>query len=103
MKKVSGESEVIKPLKESIWVRSLLSIERTGNRLPAPALLFLYLIVAIIIISALCQMLVVEGIHPSTREVLQVNSLLSFDALRWWLQNAVKNFITFAPVGPVSC
>jgi len=95
------ESTMKKVSRESIWVRNLLTIERWGNRLPAPALLFLYLIIAIVIISAVCQMLVVEGIHPSTKEVLQVNSLLSFDALRWWLQNAVKNFITFAPVGPV--
>jgi aminobenzoyl-glutamate transport protein len=88
-------------LKSSIWVRSLLAIERGGNRLPAPALLFLLLIVVIIIISALCDVFSVQGIHPASKEVLEVNSLLSFDALRWWLQNAVKNFIGFAPVGPV--
>lgn len=85
----------------SIWVRSLLAIERLGNRLPAPALLFLLLIVFIIIISALCDVFAVQGIHPASKEVLEVNSLLSFDALRWWLQNAVKNFMGFAPVGPV--
>jgi aminobenzoyl-glutamate transport protein len=85
----------------SIWVRSLLAIERLGNRLPAPALLFLLLIVFIIIISALCDVFSVQGIHPASKEVLEVNSLLSFDALRWWLQNAVKNFMGFAPVGPV--
>lgn len=88
-------------LKSSVWIRSLLAIERAGNRLPAPALLFLLLIVAIIIISALCDVFSVQGIHPASKEVLEVNSLLSFDALRWWLQNAVKNFIGFAPVGPV--
>jgi aminobenzoyl-glutamate transport protein len=87
--------------KESVWVRCLLAIERGGNRLPAPALLFLYLIIAIILISALCQVFAIQGIHPATQEVLQVNSLWSFEALRWWLQNAVKNFINFAPVGPV--
>ena len=85
----------------SIWVRSLLAIERLGNRLPAPALLFLLLIVFIVIISALCDVFSVQGIHPATKEVLEVNSLLSFDALRWWLQNAVKIFMGFAPVGPV--
>jgi len=85
----------------SIWVRSLLAIERAGNRLPAPALLFLYLTVFIIIISELSQVFAVQGVHPASKEVLEVNSLLSFDALRWWLQNAVKNFINFAPVGPV--
>ncbi|NRA25018.1 MAG: AbgT family transporter, partial [Oleispira sp.] len=63
---------------------------------PAPALLFLYLIIAIILISALCQVFAIQGIHPATQEVLQVNSLWSFEALRWWLQNAVKNFINFA-------
>jgi aminobenzoyl-glutamate transport protein len=82
-------------------VRSLLTIERAGNRLPAPALLFLYLIIAILFISALCQVFAVQGVHPGTQQVLQVNSLLSFEALSWWLQNAVKNFINFAPVGPV--
>ena len=88
-------------LKSSVWIRSLLAIERAGNRLPAPALLFLLLIAAIVIISALCDVFSVQGIHPASKEVLEVNSLLSFDALRWWLQNAVKNFIGFAPVGPV--
>ncbi len=85
----------------SIWVRSLLAIERAGNRLPAPAILFVLLIFAVIFISALCDWFSVQGIHPASKEVLEVNSLLSFDALRWWLQNAVKNFIGFAPVGPV--
>lgn len=99
MKKASDSAGISEA--SSIWVRCLLMIERQGNRLPAPALLFLYLIVAIIFISAICQLFMIEGIHPSTQEVLQVNSLLSFDALRWWLQNAVKNFINFAPVGPV--
>ena len=88
-------------LKSSVWIRSLLAIERAGNRLPAPALLFLLLIVGIVIISALCAVFSVQGIHPASKEVLEVNSLLSFDALRWWLQSAVKNFISFAPVGPV--
>jgi len=85
----------------SIWVRSLLAIERAGNRLPAPAILFVLLIFAVIFISALCDWFAIQGIHPASKEVLEVNSLLSFDALRWWLQNAVKNFIGFAPVGPV--
>jgi len=85
----------------SIWVRCLLAIERAGNRLPAPAILFVLLIFAVIFISALCDWFSVQGIHPANKEVLEVNSLLSFDALRWWLQNAVKNFIGFAPVGPV--
>ena len=66
VKKVSGKIETAGQLKESMWVRSLLTIERWGNRLPAPALLFLYLIIVIIIISALCELWVVEGIHPST-------------------------------------
>ena len=74
----------------SIWVRSLLVIERLGNRLPAPALLFLLLIVFIIIISALCDVFSVQGIHPASKEVLEVNSLLSFDALRWWLQQGCR-------------
>lgn len=85
----------------SIWVRGLLAIERGGNRLPAPALLFLYLIVFVIAISELCAIFSLQGVHPASKEVLTVNSLLSFDALRWWLQNAVNNFISFAPVGPV--
>lgn len=85
----------------SIWVRSLLVIERAGNRLPAPAILFVLLIFLVIIISAVCDWLGITGVHPASKEVLEVNSLVSFDALRWWLQNAVKNFISFAPVGPV--
>jgi p-aminobenzoyl-glutamate transporter AbgT len=66
MKKVSDSAEISEV--PSIWVRGLLMIERQGNRLPAPALLFLYLIIAIIFISAICQQLMIEGTHPSTQE-----------------------------------
>lgn len=85
----------------SASIKLLLAIEKAGNRLPAPALLFFYLIVFIILISALGQLFSWQGVHPANQQVLEVNSLLSFEALRWWLESAVKNFINFAPVGPV--
>lgn len=85
----------------SVWVNVLLKVEKAGNQLPAPALLFFYLIIFIIFLSAICQWFSLQGIHPANQEILQVNSLLSIEALRWWLENAVKNFINFAPVGPV--
>jgi aminobenzoyl-glutamate transport protein len=98
---VGKDISMTKKATSSSLIKWLLVIEKAGNRLPAPALLFFYLVLFIILISALGQWFSWQGIHPANQQVLEVNSLLSFEALRWWLQNAVKNFISFAPVGPV--
>jgi len=87
--------------------RLLDFIERAGNRVPHPAVLFGLLIVAIMILSAVLARAGVsvsyERIDPQTHQVEQVtthvNSLLSADGVRFIFTSVVPNFINFGPVG----
>ena len=76
-------------------------MERAGNRLPHPTLLFVYLCLLIVLLSALSHWLGLAAQHPVTGETLQSQSLLSGSGLRWMLTNTVSNFVGFAPVGTV--
>ncbi len=79
----------------------LQSIERIANRIPHPMALFVYLCLAVVIFSALGQWQNWQAQHPATGQWLQVHSLLSEDGLIFMLSSLVKNFMNFAPVGPV--
>lgn len=76
-------------------------IERNGNRLPHPTLLFIYLCGAVIAASFLCSLFGVSAEHPIDAKTIYAKSLLSTDGLHYLLQNTVKNFTGFAPVGSV--
>ncbi|WP_370979845.1 AbgT family transporter [Agaribacterium sp. ZY112] len=87
---------------QSSWLNSVLErIERIGNRLPHPTLLFIYLCFGVVIISALCKALGVSAIAPNSSDVLEAKSLISVEGLHYILGNTVKNFVSFAPVGSV--
>lgn len=81
--------------------RFLDRIERLGNRLPHPTLLFVWLCGLILLLSALFAWLGVSVAHPlSGDEVVAVN-LLSVEGLHRILGESVSNFVRFAPVGSV--
>lgn len=86
--------------KKNILQKSLDFIEKTGNRLPDPATIFLILAVAVILISALLAGLGVEVTHPDGR-VLGVQSLLATEQIRRMFTEMVKNFSAFPPLGLV--
>ncbi len=81
--------------------RCLQFVERSGNRLPAPTLLFIYLSLAVLILSAVCQAFGVSATHPVSGHILEAKSLLSREGLHYILLNTVDNFVNFAPVGSV--
>lgn len=90
------------------WLPKLLDgIERLGNRVPHPAVLFLGLILLVVLLSHGLQWLDISAtyqrIHPETYEVEEtttaVRSLLSPDGIRFVFTSVVSNFITFGPVG----
>lgn len=82
-------------------------IEKVGNRVPHPAVLFSLLAIAVIVLSHCCYLMGVsasyERIDPETHEVrtatTEVRSLLSSDGLRFIFTSVVPNFINFGPVG----
>ncbi|WP_347332366.1 AbgT family transporter [Marinimicrobium locisalis] len=76
-------------------------IARWGNRLPTPALLFFWLCVVMMVVSALAAALGAETQVPGQEHQVLVRSLLSAEGLRWILTHTVENFVSFAPVGTV--
>nr|WP_263326896.1 AbgT family transporter [Neobacillus sp. Marseille-Q6967] len=79
----------------------LEGIERLGNRLPHPALIFLYLTVFVMIISWLLNFLKVSIIQPGAETELTVKSLLSAEGIQFMLTSMPANFIEFKPLGVV--
>lgn len=77
------------------------TIERVGNALPHPFILFLYLVVALIVLAAVLAALGVSAVNPTTGEVVAVQSLLTRDGMVWILGSLVSNFSGFAALGIV--
>lgn len=86
---------------ESRIGRLLSRIEHAGNRLPHPAMLFIWMALAILIISALTAWAGLGATHPVSGERIAVVNLLSGEGLRRILEGTVSNFTGFAPVGVV--
>lgn len=82
-------------------------IERTGNRLPDPVFIFISLILALIVFSAIAAMLGVSALHPTQRDtagnpvLIQAASLLSATNIRRLLVEMPTTFTYFPPLGMV--
>jgi aminobenzoyl-glutamate transport protein len=82
-------------------------IERTGNALPDPVFIFLWLILALAFVSVLCALAGVQVPHPVLRdttgnpEVIAALSIFSPDILRRLLVEMPTTFTHFHPLGYV--
>ena len=82
-------------------------VERVGNKVPHPAVLFLLLIAGVVVASVILSLLGAQvsyqRVNPQTHKIDEVttavNSLLSADGIRFIGTSAVPNFINFGPVG----
>ena len=81
--------------------RFLNTIERVGNKLPDPAMIFLFGMLFIWGLSWLFSSTTFDVIDPRTGEALIVNNLLDSDALAGFMASLVKTFTGFAPLGVV--
>ena len=79
--------------------RILGSIERAGNKLPHPFILFMTLGVFIILLSALLSYAGISAVNPKTDAVVSVKSLLSDEGIVFILTSMVSNFVNFPPLG----
>ncbi len=87
--------------------RLLNAIERFGNKVPHPAIIFLILIAGVIGLSAIFQFTgasaVLETIDPDshqvTESVVAVESLLGVDGIRFMLTSFVQNLMNFQALG----
>ncbi|MDF1762391.1 MAG: SLC13 family permease, partial [Oleibacter sp.] len=89
------------PTSQPLIYRFLNRLERFGNRLPHPTLLFVYLAGLMLLLSAVASLLGLSSTHPLTGESIRAVNLLSTDGLHQILTSTVSNFTQFAPVGTV--
>ncbi|WP_025732200.1 p-aminobenzoyl-glutamate transporter [Carnimonas nigrificans] len=76
-------------------------VEKIGNKVPHPFLLFIYLIGVLMVVTAILGSLDIQAINPVNNEAVTVNNLLSADGIHWLLPNIVKNFSGFTPLGAI--
>ena len=82
-------------------VRFLDRVEVLGNRLPDPAVLFLLLLIAVWVFSALLAPFSYSHIDPRTGSALQIHNLATPDQLAHFLSRMVPTFVGFHPLGVV--
>jgi aminobenzoyl-glutamate transport protein len=94
--------------RRSVFDRFLDGIEKVGNKVPHPAVIFLYMIGLIIIASAIMaafgSSVTVETATPDGTTIATevfVQSLLSTEGLRFMLTSWVDNFMAFTATGMI--
>lgn len=93
-----GETKVNKQGKMQ---RFLNGIEKVGNKLPDPFMLFFYLAVIVIIASSIIAIFEVSFEQPGSEEKLMIKSLLSKEGIEFMLSSMLSNFVGFKPLGLV--
>ena len=84
------------------WVaRSLDLVERAGNRLPDPAVLFLLLMVSAWLISWALSGVSFGEIDPRSGKPIAIRNLLSGESLTAFMASMVGTFTSFPPLGVV--
>jgi aminobenzoyl-glutamate transport protein len=81
--------------------RALATVERVGNKLPDPAVLFIALLFIVWGLSLVLSLIDWGVIDPRTGEPLQVVNQLSGSSLALFFSSMVKNFAHFHPIGVV--
>jgi aminobenzoyl-glutamate transport protein len=87
--------------------RFLDGVERVGNMVPHPVIIFLILIAVVIVLSAVLSAfgtaITFERINPETHEIEEartaIRSLLNADGIRFMYESLVPNFMAFTAVG----
>ena len=87
--------------------RLLDGVERVGNMVPHPVVIFLILIASVIVLSAVLGALggavTFERINPVTYEIetatTEIRSLLTIEGIRFMYSSLVPNFMSFTAVG----
>jgi aminobenzoyl-glutamate transport protein len=90
------------PAAGSGWLnRTLDWIERVGNRLPDPAILFFIFLLLTWGFSALLANMTFATIDPRTGEPIVINNLLAGREITGFMSEMVRVFVSFPPLGVV--
>ncbi len=77
------------------------TVERVGNKLPDPAVLFIALLFIVWILSWLLSYFTFSYVDPRTQAPIEVANQLTGSALTAFMTGFVTNFVTFGPIGTV--
>lgn len=87
--------------KNGFLTKALDWIERNGNKLPDPAILFLILMILVWVFSAILSPFDFGETDPRSGQPLFINNLLTLDKFALFLTNMISVFMNFAPLGVV--
>lgn len=76
-------------------------IERVGNKLPHPFILFWILALVVVLVSWALSLMDLGLVNPKSGDPVAVRSLVSGEGLRFMLDGLVKNFVAFPPLGVI--
>ncbi len=79
----------------------LIGVEKICDKLPPPAIMFLWLFVITAVLSLIFSLLNVTVINPASLEEVHVQNFFSREGLYWFLGNMINNFTSFPPLGLV--
>ncbi len=94
-------SETASKQKKGFIVRVLDFIEWSGNKLPDPAVLFLFGLIATWVMSYFLSEMTFTEIDPRSGKPVEVLNMLSLEQLANFLSGMVKQFVEFHPLGVV--
>lgn len=93
----------------SFFERFLEAVERVGNKVPHPVMIFLILMAIVAVVSHILYLLgssvSFEAVNPETDQIEQqtvaVKSLLSTDGIRFAFSDVVPNLMSFNAIGVI--
>ncbi|MFM4773842.1 AbgT family transporter [Aeromonas caviae] len=91
-----------RPAPPNGWLNRFLNgVEKAGNKLPDPAMLFLYALLIVWVGSWIGSQFSFDLVNPRTGEAVVINNLLTGAGLADFLASMVTTFTGFAPLGIV--
>jgi len=98
---VTDQPASVTARRSTLLDRFLNIVEKSGNKLPDPAVLFLIAMLLVWAFSALLAPVQFTEIDPRNGQPIRVNNLLTGTALATFLATMVNVFVTFPPLGVV--
>lgn len=86
---------------KTLFTRWLDAIEKAGNKLPDPVVIFAVLCLMILLASAVAGMAGVSAVNPATGETVTAANLLNKEGIARIISESLKNFAAFPPLGMV--
>lgn len=85
----------------SLINRFLNIVEKAGNKLPDPAVLFFLMCVGLAVITWIVSLFDVSIKHPGSGEMIHIKNIISTEGIAMIMNDAIKNFSEFPALGLV--